>query len=106
VPRGDAYVLSHIIHDWDDERSIAILRTIHRAAAPGARLLLVETVIPSGNAPSFAKILDLEMLVLPGGVERTEAEYRALLQAAGFRLARVITTRSFTNLIEGVAERG
>jgi hypothetical protein len=102
VPPGDAYVLSHIIHDWDDERSTAILRAIHRAAAPGARVLLVETVIPAGNAFSFGKLLDLEMLCLPGGVERTEAEYRELLGAAGFRLARVLPTRSPTQILESV----
>lgn len=100
VPRGDAYIMSHIIHDWDDERSIAILRTIHRAAEPGARLLLAETVVPPLNEPSFAKLLDLEMLVLPGGVERTEPEYRNLLAAGGFRLTRILPTRSFNNVIE------
>jgi hypothetical protein len=104
VPRGDAYILSHIIHDWDDERSIAILRTIHRCAAPGARLLLVEAVIPTGNEFSFGKLLDLEMLALPGGVERTEAEYRSLLGAGGFRLARVLPTRAPTNIVEAFAE--
>ena len=104
VPRGDAYILSHIIHDWDDERSIAILRTIHRCAAPGARLLLAEAVIPPGNAFSFGKLLDLEMLALPGGVERTEAEYRSLLRAGGFRLARVLPTRAPTNVVEAFAE--
>jgi hypothetical protein len=104
VPRGDAYVMSHIIHDWDDERSLAILGAIHRAAEPGARLLLVETVIPPGNAPSFGKLLDLEMLALPGGLERTEAEYRALLRDAGFRLTRVLGTRSPTDIVEAVHE--
>jgi hypothetical protein len=102
VPAGDAYVLSHIIHDWDDERSSAILRTIHRAAAPGARVLLVETVIPAGNAFSFGKLLDLEMLCLSGGVERTEAEYRELLAGAGFRLERVLSTRSAVQIVESV----
>jgi len=102
VPRGDAYLLSHIIHDWDDERSVAILRTIRRAAEPGARLLVVEAVIPPLNAPSFGKLLDLEMLVLPGGVERTETEYRGLFAAGGFRLTRVVPTAvAAANVIEG-----
>lgn len=101
VPAADAYVLSHIVHDWDDERSAALLRTIRRAAAPGARLLLVETVIPPGNEYSYGKVLDLEMLVLPGGVERTEAEYRDLLAVSGFRLERVLATRSPAQIIEG-----
>ena len=103
VPRGDAYLLSHIIHDWDDERSIDILRCIRRAAEPGARVLLAEAVIPSGNAFSFGKLLDLEMLTLPGGIERTEAEYRELLRAGGFRLARIVPTRSSTSVVEGIA---
>ncbi len=102
VPRGDAYLLSHIIHDWDDERSVAILRTIRRAAEPGARLLVVEAVIPPLNAPSFGKLLDLEMLVLPGGVERTETEYRELFAAGGFRLTRVVPTEvAAASVIEG-----
>ena len=100
VPAADAYVMSHIIHDWDDERSTAILKTIHRAAEPGARLLLAETVIPTGNEFSFGKLLDLEMLMLPGGVERTEAEYRDLLGASGFRLARILATRSPAHIVE------
>ncbi len=105
VPRGDGYVMSHIIHDWDDEQCLAILRSIARSAEPGAKLLLAETVIPAGNAPSFGKILDLEMLALPGGVERTEAEYGALLQAGGFRLTRVLPTRSVSHVVEAVLER-
>jgi len=104
VPRGDAYLLSHIIHDWDDERSAAILRTIRRAAEPGARVLVVEAVIPPLNAASFGKLLDLEMLALPGGVERTENEYRDLLAAGGFRLTRVVPTAvPVASVIEGTA---
>jgi len=102
LPAAGTYVLSHIIHDWDDERATAILRAIHRAAEPAARVLLVETVIPPGNAFSFGKLLDLEMLCLPGGVERTEAEYGALLGVSGFRLARVLATASPAHIIEGV----
>ncbi|HXJ32676.1 MAG TPA: methyltransferase [Candidatus Eisenbacteria bacterium] len=103
VPEGDAYVMSHIIHDWDDEPSVKILRTIRRAAEPGARLLLVEAVIPAGNAFSFGKILDLEMLALPGGLERTESEYRALLAEGGFRMTRIVPTRSSSEIVEAVA---
>jgi uncharacterized protein (TIGR00369 family) len=102
VPCGDAYILSHIIHDWDDERSTAILRAIRRAAEPEARVLVVETVIPPGNTYSFGKLLDLEMLALPGGIERTEAEYRALLAAGGFRMTRIVPTRSFASIVAGV----
>jgi hypothetical protein len=84
VPAGDAYLLSSIIHDWDDERASAILRTIGEAALPDARLLITESVVPPGNEPEGAKWLDLLMLVLAGGRERTEPEWRALLEGAGF----------------------
>ena len=84
VPEGDAYVLSAIIHDWDDERATAILRTIREAAPPHARLLITESVIPPGNEPEGAKWLDLLMLVLASGRERTEPQWRALLEGAGF----------------------
>ena len=84
VPTGDAYVLSGIIHDWDDEAATAILRRIRAAAPPHARLLLTESVIEPGNEPEGAKWLDLLMLVLAGGRERTEPEWHALLVAGGF----------------------
>jgi hypothetical protein len=77
-------VLSGILHDWDDERASAILRTIRSAARPDARLLVAENVIQPGNDRSGAKWLDLLMLVLAGGRERTEAEWRVLLEGAGF----------------------
>jgi hypothetical protein len=97
---GDAYLLRHIIHDWDDARSQTILQNCRRAMGPGRQLLIVETVIPPGNGPSFAKLLDLTMLVSPGGMERTEAEYRNLLSQAGFRLERVVPTRTEVGVIE------
>jgi len=84
VPRGDTYVLSAILHDWDDEAATTILRTIRAAAAPQARLLVIDAVIPPGNEPHGSKWLDLLMLVLAGGKERNEPEWRCLLQAAGF----------------------
>ncbi len=101
-PGGDAYILSSIIHDWDAERSLVILRNCRRAMEVNATLLLVEAVIPPGNAPSFSKWLDLEMLVCFGGWERTEAEYRELLEQAGFRLTRIVPTRTASNIIEAV----
>jgi O-methyltransferase domain len=82
VPPGDTYVLSGIIHDWDDERATAILCTIRAAAPPGARIFLAENVIEPGNEPNGAKWLDLLMLVLAGGRERTEQQWRALLEGA------------------------
>jgi hypothetical protein len=103
VPRGgDAYVLSRLVHDWDDERSVAILKNCRRAAGPHTKVLVVETILPPGDTPSFGKLLDLQMLVDHGGQERTEAEYRALYEAARFRIARVIPTRSAVSVIEGV----
>jgi hypothetical protein len=101
VPKGDAYVMKHIIHDWDDERAALILRNI--AAAMGdarGRVILLESVIPTGNAPHLGKIMDLEMLALPGGRERTEAEFRALFARAGFELTRVVATESPLSVVE------
>jgi O-methyltransferase domain len=83
VPAADAYVLSGIIHDWDDEASTRILRTIASSSRPGARVLATESVIQPGNEPDGAKWLDLLMLVLAGGRERTEPQWRALLEGAG-----------------------
>jgi hypothetical protein len=99
---ADAYLLRHIIHDWDDERAVRILKNVHRAMGDGGKLLLVESVIPPGNAPSFGKLLDLTMLVIPGGKERTEEEYRELFAAAGFRLTRIVPTAAEVCVIEGV----
>ena len=88
---GDLYVLSNIIHDWDDDAATRILRTCHRAMAVGARLLIVELVLPDDTQPSPAKLLDLEMLsVTPSGRQRTAREYGTLLKAAGFRMTRVV----------------
>lgn len=102
VPAADAYLMKHIIHDWDDERSVTILKNIHRAMIGDGRLLVVEMVVPEGNDPHPSKVLDLEMLASPGGVERTEQEYRDLYEAAGFSLARVVPTQSPFSVIEGV----
>jgi SAM-dependent methyltransferase len=84
VPSGDVYILSTILHDWDDERAAAILRTIRAAAPPGSRVLIVESVVPPGNEPDGAKWLDLLMLALFAGRERNDGQWRALLDAGGF----------------------
>jgi O-methyltransferase domain len=102
VPSGDAYIMKHIIHDWDDAHALSILKNIHSSAAPDARLFLIEAVMAPGNEPHFAKIVDLEMLLLPGGCERTELEYRDLLAQAGFQLTKVVKTKSPLDLIEAV----
>jgi hypothetical protein len=103
APRGaDAYLLGHVLHDWDDARAGAILDSLRRAMPAGARLLVVENVLPDGDGASFGKLLDLHMMVLAGGQERTEAEYRRLFAAHGFRLARVVPTAADTSVVEAV----
>ena len=99
---GDAYLLRHIIHDWYDPESRTILSNIRKVIPPTGKLLLVESVIPPGNEPFFGKFLDLTMLVIPGGMERTEAEYRELLKSVGFTLQRIVPTRSEISVIESV----
>ncbi len=99
LPTADVYVLAQILHDWDDAQALTILRNCRRAIAQDGRLLLLEQVMPDGDAPSYAKLLDLIMLVLLGGKERTAGEWRVLLQAGGFELLE-ITPRPATNLIE------
>ena len=99
---GDAYLMRHIIHDWNDEQCRTILRNCHKVVPSSGKLLLIESVIPPGNEPSFAKLLDLTMLVIPGGMERTEAEYREILASAGFQLARVVATAAHVDVLECV----
>lgn len=100
VPTGDTYTLRHILHDWDDEHSVAILRSCSGAMAPGGRVLVIESVIEPGNNPSPAKLLDLMMFVMNGGRERTAEEYRRLFAPAGLRLTRIIPAGT-ESLIEG-----
>jgi ubiquinone/menaquinone biosynthesis C-methylase UbiE len=104
VPEGgDAYIMKHIIHDWDDDRASQILQNCHRALQPGGKLLIVDAVIPPGNRAHFGKLLDLEMLVLtPRGRERTQAEFRELLKRSGFRLRRVVSTETHLSVVESV----
>jgi len=103
-PGGDAYILKHIIHDWDDERSIRILRKCHGAMRRGGKLLLAEVEIGAGGESPFAGLLDLEMLVLtPGGRERTREEFQKLFAAAGFKLTGIVGTGTHISIVEGVA---
>jgi hypothetical protein len=99
---GVAFFMRHIIHDWEDEKSLTILRNCHSAMPPHGRLLVVESVIPPGNEPFAGKFLDLVMLLIPGGKERTEEEYRALFQQAGFNLSKIVPTGSEVSVIEAV----
>lgn len=102
VPSGaDAYLLRHIIHDWDEQKCLQILGCVHRAIGPQGKLLLVEGVVPPGNGPSFTKLLDLAMLVVPGGKERTAGEYEALFATGGFSLTRIVPTKAEVSVIEG-----
>ena len=104
VPEGgDAYILKYIIHDWDDERAIAILKQCHKVMPANGKILVAEQVIPPGNEPFRGKFLDLTMLVITaGGRERTEAEYRALFEKAGFQLTRIVPTQDEISIIEGI----
>ena len=98
---GDAYLLSHIIHDWSEPQCLTILGHCRRAMKPGtSRLLLIEMVLPEGNTPHPGKMLDLMMLVGPGGRERTETEYGELLAKADLRLTRVVPTDSAASVVE------
>jgi cyclopropane fatty-acyl-phospholipid synthase-like methyltransferase len=94
--------MKHIIHDWNDEQCVTILNNIRQVLPDDGRVLVAEVVVPEGNEPHFAKFMDLEMLVSPGGVERTEKEYRELFAAAGLRLTRIVPTASAYSIIEGV----
>lgn len=102
VPAGDAYIMKHIIHDWDDDRARAILRNIRKASEGRAdgRVLLVEGVIDDRPEAMLHKIMDLEMLVMPGGRERTVDEFGALFASAGYELKSVIPTNSFSLVLE------
>ena len=103
VPRGgDAYILKWIIHDWDDRRAVEVLRNCRRAMADSVRLLLVERLVSKEKRGASAKLADITMLVIPGGRERTEDEYSTVLNAASFRLTRILPTESELNIIEGV----
>jgi hypothetical protein len=101
VPGGaDAYIFRHIIHDWTDEQSLQILGHCRAVIPRDGRLLLVECVVPMDNTPSLAKDFDMTMLTFPGGIERTEAEFRSLLARAGFDLTSVSPTTTMVSVVE------
>jgi hypothetical protein len=102
---GDLYVMRRVIHDFDDEQAVAILSTVRRHMPRGSTLLLLDSVVPLGNTPHFAKTLDLDMLIFVGGRERTERQFGTLLDRAGFRLTRVVPTVSTLSLVEAVPGR-
>jgi len=103
VPAGaDAYIMKHIIHDWPDDVCISILTACRKGVNPGGKLLVVDAVILPGNDFSPGKFLDLQMLIFPGGRERTEKQFRELFTAAGWKLTRVIPTAAADSIVEGV----
>jgi hypothetical protein len=97
---GDLYVLRRVVHDWDDDAATRLLTNLRSHMPASATLLLMESVVPPGGGPHFAKSLDLDMLLFAGGRERTEQEYAALLRRAGFRMTRVVPTISTISLVE------
>jgi len=103
MPAGaDAYIMKHIIHDWTDEQCVQILKACRKAVNPGGKLLVVDNVIPLGNEFHPGKFLDIQMMLFPGGRERTEKEFRELFAASGWKLSRVIPTRVPESIVEGV----
>ncbi|HUR97809.1 MAG TPA: methyltransferase [Pyrinomonadaceae bacterium] len=100
--KADVYMLKHIIHDWYDDNNQKILRNIRANMPDDAKVLIIEVVVPEGNVPHFSKIMDLEMLMSPGGVERTPAEFEQLLSDSGFRLSRIIPTNGLMSIVEAV----
>jgi hypothetical protein len=103
VPAGaDAYIMKHILHDWPDDVCIKILKACRKAVNPGGKLLVVDNVIQPGNDFAPGKFLDLQMLIFPGGCERTEKQFRDLFKAAGWKLSRVVPTVAAESIVEGV----
>ncbi|MGI8634183.1 MAG: methyltransferase, partial [Segetibacter sp.] len=100
---GDAYILKHIIHDWSDEECLTILNHCRKGIETGGKILVVEMVVPEGNEPSISKLLDLSMLAILTGRERTANEYETLLKKAGFEVTKIVPTMSPYSIIEGVA---
>lgn len=99
---ADIYLMKHIIHDWNDEQSLTILNNLSKSARSGTKLLLIECVVEEENVPSMSKIMDLNMMVMTGGKERTAAEYSQLLEKSGFKLNRVIQIPSPVQIVEAI----
>lgn len=97
---GDLYLLKHILHDWPDDKCEEIVRNIHRAAMPGSRLLVIEMLLPDTPGPSPVPLMDINMLVMVGGRERTVAEFGALLARGGYAVERVVPTPGVFSVIE------
>jgi hypothetical protein len=103
VPEGaDAYLLCGVVHDWDDDRAVTVLRKCRKAMASNSRVLIIDMIVPETASPSFSKLLDLNMMVMTGGRERTKGEFDALLDAADYRLTRIIPTMAPQSIIEAM----
>jgi hypothetical protein len=103
VPAGhDGYLLAHVLHDWNDDQAIAILRKCREAIPAGGRLLIIEAVLPDGDAPHHGKLMDLLMLTVTGGAERGADQFANMLTHSGFRLAKVHPTTTHQSVIEAV----
>ena len=102
LPEADAYILSQVLHDWADEEAATILRAVRRAAPVGSHLLVIEQILPTAPGPHSAKVLDVVMLTLTGGRERTRDEYASLFEAGNFRLEKVVPTTGAISVLVGV----
>jgi hypothetical protein len=100
LPAADGYLVMDVLHDWDDADAARIVSAVRQAAHGQSRLLIIETLVPQAPGPHFGKSLDVTMLAVTGGRERSEAEYAALLKSAGFRLLRVLPTASHYSIVE------
>jgi hypothetical protein len=103
LPAADAYLLMEVIHDWGDDESVAILKAIRAAARPGAKLLLIEQIVPSDPGPHWTKLLDIHMMAFFAARQRTRSEYEALLRQAGFAFEREIDTGADISILEARA---
>ena len=99
---ADAYMMKYIIHDWDDGKATAILRNCAEAMTATGKVLVIDSVIPEGNEPHVGKLLDIEMLLVPGGRERTRAQFDKIFAAAGLKLTKVIPTATHLSIVEGI----
>ncbi|NPC72211.1 methyltransferase [Corallococcus exiguus] len=102
IPPADAYLLKHILHDWEDDACTTLLRRLHESAPAGARLFVVEMVIPDNRTPDITHLMDLNMLVVANGRERTYNEFQALLSATGWKVQRLIPIQSGTSILDAV----
>ncbi len=96
---GDTYLLKDVLHNWEDDHAVAILKKCHAFMPHSAKLLVIERIIPPGNTPSPGKLIDISMLVMTGGRERTEPEYRALLQMAAFSVEDILPSDAGINIV-------